>query len=553
MISVIGLPPEAKAGQLVSLDVEMYRQPSLKIHRPTGEFACLSVAMDGDPNVYQITDSHDVRKVLSLVKKGVWVIHNATYDLTQLRRWATINERYIWDTQLVERVLYGGLYDEFSLKALARRYLGLYMNKETRDDFETAYVMTPEMAEYAAEDARTTLLIAKIQREEHSSYLWAYELIDQPAIFPTIDMQPIKIDRQGWETYVNELIKLAADAEAEVGLNVYSQKAVLAALAKRGLHIRDTKAATLEEYASNEFVAGILKARMYRKAVSTYGMSWLEKYVEEGDLVYPSAHITGAETGRMSYSDPNLQNIPQRRLPKYRSLFISQYGRLIVSDAHQQEPCTLAYESQDEELLRAVRNGEDLHQTVADAIHQTRFMGKTINLATSYGMTARGMSKRTGLSERECQTILNQYFMRFRGVFAWISRQRSDAHRIGYVRTVAGRRIWMNPYNYQWENNAINAPIQGGAADFTKMWVRKSWEMCRDRGVPYSLCGVIHDETIFDPPKEYFKATKQIQLDAFHETAKALFKDVPFRQESKAGKNWACKELEENGDEEDDE
>lgn len=550
-----GLPEEVKDGQMVAMDVEVFGQEDGKVHRPTGRFACLSICVDdGSGNVYQIYDEHDVKKVVRLAKKGMWVFHNAVYDLTQLRRWASIEPRFIWDTMLVDRVAHGGLYDTYSLKDLSRRWLDEYMEKEVRDDFSKLEDMSDEMEVYAARDALNTLRIARMQRDalEETQAFGAYKMIDEPAIFPTLDMNPVKVDVEGWTKMAVEFQQKGQEIEDEIGVNVYSPQQVKKALAENGLHVQNTQALTLLEYADIPLVASILDARTYRKAASTYGIKWLEKYVEEDDLVYPSWNITGAETGRRSCSNPNLQNIPARKMPQYREMFISKHYRMIVDDVSAQEPRITAYHSQDEALIAALVAGEDVHQTVADAIGRDRKTGKMINLATSYGMTTQGLAKKLNIPESEAEGLLSAYFMRFRGVFSFISSQRAKAWKTGFVTTVSGRPIYINPYDSQWENNAVNAPIQGGAADFTKMWERLTWEGCKAEGIPYSVWGVVHDELDLDPPKEYYKDTKAVVRDAFHQTAKRLFDGVPFLDDMKTGKTWACKELDDDEYEEDD-
>lgn len=544
-----GIPQEAKPGQKVAIDTEFFGQVDGKLHRPHGDFAAMTINIENSEDVYLVQDQKDIQASLDAVKGGVWVMSNAVYDLTQLRRYVDIQPRYIWDTEIVERCSFGGLYDTFSLKDQARRWLDLYVEKETREEFSSERrEMTPQMEEYAARDALTTMEVFKRQEEylDGTRALEAYNLIDEPAIWPTLDMQPMRVDVGGWEKNVHGYMRIAEEIQSEIGVNVLSSQQVVKALAKNGIHVQNAQAGTLEEYADHEFVAKILEAKKYRKAISTYGLSWLEKYIEDGDLVYASWRVTGAETGRRSCSNPNLQQIPARKMPEYRDLFISKHGRMMVADVSAQEPRILAYHSQDPALLEALRNGEDVHQTVANAIHRDRGTGKIINLATSYGMTAHGLSKKLNITEQEATSLLNAYFTRFRGVLSYISLQRSVARRLGYVTTVSGRPVYMNPHDYQWENNAINAPIQGGAGDFSKMWERKIWEGCRSAGVPYSVCGLVHDEIIIDPPKEVYKITKQIEIEAFEQTAQTLFPGVPFLQEMKSGKKWSCKKLSED-------
>ncbi len=540
------LPPAAHKGELVCFDVETFGQPDGKIHRPTGTFACLSINLERDPDtVYQIYDSHDVKKVLLTAKTGTWVFHNALYDLRQMMRYTEIQHRFIWDIMLVEQSLYGGYYTYFNLKDMSRRWLDEIVDKETREHFSTATAMTPEMKKYAARDVVLTIRIAIKQRTEfeETNRLNTYHQIDEPMIWPILDMKGVRIDVGSWTKAVAEFDCEAKRLESELGFNVYSPLQVRKALAKAGLHLNSTGAEILAEFADRPIVEGILKARMYRKAVSTYGLSWLEENVEEDGCVYSSWHITGASmTGRMSSSDPNLQNIPARKMPIYRKFFIPDPKTVLtVEDVTQQEPCILGYESKDPALIEAIKSKEDLHQRIADAIHKDRKIGKAINLGISYGMTAPGLAARTGMKEEEAESIINQYFARFRGVFSWISERRNFAYQNGYVQTASGRRSHINPYDSQWQNNAINSPIQGGAADFTKVWVRGYWEECQ-HGLPYELRLIVHDEQVKNPHRSILVETNQASARGFEKAAETLFPGIPFRYDRKVGTSWAAKD-----------
>lgn len=560
---VNGFPSDVKKGQFVALDVETFGQEKLSLHRPTGTFACLSVMIEGDKNTYQIYDSKDIKKMLSAVSVGTWVFHNCLYDLRQLMRFANIKPRFIWDIMLVEQSMFGGLYIKYSLKDMVRRWLQIQMDKEVRDEFSTATEMTKEMKQYAAKDANYTLQIAIKQRELYDGPLLnPYKNIDEPCIWPILDMPGIRVNTEGWRSLVEGFQEKVDQLQGDLGINVMSGAQVKAAVKKIAhVQLANTQADTLNEFKDIEFVAKILEARMYRKAVSTYGLKWIERYVESDGKVYASYHINGAETGRFSCSDPNMMQIPARRMPQYRTLFIaSPNSYILVSDISQQEPRILAHESKDKHLLDAFNQKEDLHLYVARSIFNDqkmtkddprRFVGKTINLGTSYGLTEYGLSRRLGISEDEAGGFLRQYFARFSGVFSWIALQRQAAFEQEYVKTVSGRRVWLNLYDRQWENNAINAPIQGGAADFTKMWIRNYWKNCNDRGLPYVLVANVHDELVLDVPASIYKQEKSALLDAFNETAEFLFPDIPFVEDTERGHTWACKQMPEDVNDED--
>ena len=181
-----------------------------------------------------------------------------------------------------------------------------------------------------------------------------YNTVDGPMIEVVLDMEPVSIDTEKWLELVERLDVKGKELEKELGVNVYSPKQVIAWFRDKGIDIEDTTAETLSEL--GDVAEGIILARMYRKATSTYGKSWIEKYAEDDGgsrLVYSAWHISGAtSTGRMSSSNPNLQQIPARKIPEYREMFISRHGLMIDTDVSAQEPHILAWHSKDKKLLQ---------------------------------------------------------------------------------------------------------------------------------------------------------------------------------------------------------
>lgn len=559
---ITDLPPEVKKGQLVCFDFETFGQTWGKLHRPTGTFACISVAIEGDKNEYQLYDSHDLKKLYQLIKKGTWVCHNALYDLRQFRRYVpNLQPHYVHDTMLVDQSMCGGLYQTYGLADLSRRWLEELMEKDVREDFGHMTEMTPAMKRYAAKDARKTLQIAQKQIAKYSDDMGfrAYQVADEPMLWPVMDMPGFRVDAGAWLEMAKVFEQRGTSIQAELGINVKSNPQVIDAARKHGIHLQSTGKDVLAEYADNEFIAKVLEARLYRDAASKYGQKWLENNVESDGKVYADFHIVGSEqtgvkTGRMSCADPNLQNIPQRKLPEYRAKFIASDGAVIdVSDVKQQEPCITAWHTQDQHLLSAIQNHEDLHLAVARRIFndpsltkedkEKRSIGKAINLGMTYGLTAFGLAERTGMSDQEAQSVITKYFRNYAGVFAWIGRQRQTGYKQGFVITALGRRAYLNLYDRRWENNAINSPIQGGAADMTKVWARKYWEACRKADIPYTTVAFVHDETVKDTPREVEKLSQKLNEQAFQEAATLLYKGVPFEIEVETGRSWAAKSI----------
>jgi DNA polymerase I len=550
---------------IVSLDIEIFGQTKGKLHRPTGEFACLSVGIGED--VFVIQDKNDLVELFSRIAPAKYfVLHQSLYDIRQLRRWIKFDRRLVWDSLLMDKTLWGGYYNiqEFSLGDLTRRYLDVKLDKEIRAEFEGSVSMSDEMLEYAAKDAYYTLRVQEAQQKEidtRGDTMNTYWTIDEPAIWAILDLQPVKIDVPQWISMAKEFERRGVEMERDMGVNVYSHVQVKEYIRKTtGLKLDSTAAEVLEDAKTKvsvskikettEIIDKITLIRMLRKASSTYGLKWVDNNVEEDGMVYSDFYVIGAESGRMTSSNPNLQQIPSRRIPEYRQLFISKYGKMIVADIQAQEPRILAYLSGDKHLREAFENKEDVHLTVTRAIFKDetiqksdkrREVGKMINLATSYGMTAQGLAGRLGIPEEQAEDFLRQYFTRFSGVTAYIDKMRSIANRFEYVETISGRRIWMNRHSFQSANNAINAPIQGSAADLLKLWMVDFWNWCKYENIMYPVVMPIHDELVLDSPIELVAKYKQGLIDTLNSSAGKLFGDMPFTLDIKSGRSWACK------------
>jgi len=543
---------------VASVDIEIFGQTKGKLHRPTGEFACLSIGIGED--VFVIQDKNDLVELFSrLAPAKYFVLHQSLYDIRQLRRWIKFDRRKVWDSLLVDKLLWGGYFNihEFSLSDLSRRYLDVVLEKETRQSFEGMNYMSEDMIQYAAKDAYYTLRIYEAQQREIEARQYdmnTYWMIDEPAIWATLDLQPVKVDVPQWLSMAKEFERRGIEMEREMGVNVYSHVQVKEYVRKlSGVKLDNTAAETLEEAKTKvgaEIIDKITLVRMLRKASSTYGLKWIENNVEEDGLVYSDFYVVGTESGRMSSSNPNLQQIPSRRIPEYRQLFISRHGKMLIADIQAQEPRILAYLSGDKKLLEAFANKEDVHLSVTRAIFgdpdiqksdKRREIGKMINLATSYGLTAQGLASRLNIPLEKAEEFLSQYFSRFSGVTAYIDKMRSVANRFEYVETISGRRVWVNRHNFQAENNAINSPIQGSGADMLKLWMTEFWEWCKNENVMYPVTMPIHDELVMDVPIELSAKYKQGITDTMQSAAHKLFNDMPFEVELHQGRTWAAK------------
>ena len=274
----------------------------------------------------------------------------------------------------------------------------------------------------------------------------------------------------------------------------------------------------------------------------------------ETGRVHTSYHQAVAATGRLSSSDPNLQNIPVRSAEgrRIRRAFVPTDGhRLLAADYSQVELRIMAHLSGDESLLRAFAEGQDIHAATAAEVfggepdqvsRDQRRAAKAINFGLIYGMSAWGLARQLGIERGEAQTYVDRYFERYPGVRAFMDRTRDMAHERGYVETVFGRRLYLpeiNSRNNQRrqyaERTAINAPMQGTAADIIKraMIAVDGWIRRESPGA--TLVMQVHDELVFEVEDRQINEVSE-RVRGFMADAARL--EVPLEVEVGVGDNW---------------
>lgn len=251
----------------------------------------------------------------------------------------------------------------------------------------------------------------------------------------------------------------------------------------------------------------------------------------------------------MSCSNPNMQQIPRQEFPVYRTFFVSNNGKLIVADVSQQEPSILAYLSKDPTLGEIIKSGKSSHVEVGKRIidpdmskkHPRYHEAKTVNLGMSYGLSGYGLAKQLHISEREADDMVMNYFAAFPGVAMYMDKQRAMGARLGFVRTSMDRKIYLNPYSKQVDNNSVNAPIQGSAADETKLAAVNLMDRCFLEGVEFPLCGIIHDEVVLDIEAGETKRYQGILKESWGAAADRVTPGFPCIIEAFVGQNWGVK------------
>jgi DNA polymerase-1 len=425
-------------------------------------------------------------------------------------------------------------------------------DKNTRKKFEKSINMDQAMIDYALEDALDTVHIARHQLnyiyKNYDGQMPWYMDIDEPAIWAILDMPPVRVDVEAWKKNATNFIAEAEAEQERLGFNVNSHKIVKKKIEdKLGKSIKNTDAnKTLipllsqlsVDHPAAILIRDIMEIRQLRKAAETYGESWL-KDVEDG-YVYASWRVTGAETGRMSCADPNMQNVPARRRPIYRTFFPASEGNVMqVCDVSQQEPWFSAYLSGDRVLLHELQNEIDLHQVTGDLFGVDRDKGKAINLGLNYGMSEYGLAARVGISVEKARAGILARDRRYRQLTSWKGQRKNEARRHYKVNTVTGRPVWVNPYTNGWDRNAINAPVQGSAADHTKSALVRLHKKCKEAHLPFRVTMIVHDEMVQDVPETQAEIYGRLMEEAWDEASAELAPYMAMKAKVMQGETWA--------------
>lgn len=544
----------------VAIDTELYGMTESRMHRPiTGKFACMTLCADPE-TVYLIDQESMVHEALSKIWNCVWIMHHAKFDITHLRRWADIPPRTkLVDTMIMDRIIWNGYYDSFSLQALARRYLLEYIEKEQQAMFEVADSMTPEMLEYSAKDASITLRVWRKQLEiltKTHMKLWRW--IELPTLWAVLDFRGFRVDIDAWKSLAISNRAKQEEIDAILPFNPRSPKQVVKGLRDTGFKNLETSGEddllqAMRKFPNTEaakLAQLVLDSRMYSKRASTYGETWLDNYLEffpDGTWGFIANYwIIGAETSRMSASEPAIQTLPTRDTKDYRKCFIAhQNCKLVIADFSQQEVFVAAYISQDPKLKELCNSGSDIYIQMAKLMYNKdiekkdplRQRMKSVVLGTDYGMSKYGLARREGISLNEAEEVIHKFKSIFSTFAAWMTEQQ---HPSPYVVTPTGRKIWLNPYSGQSERNALNAPIQGFSAEITKrslIALHQNWKFDCEFGV----VGVFHDEFVLDVPTHLADDVSVFVKDTMIETANYMCPGMNFRAESVVADSWAEK------------
>ena len=513
----------------------------------------------------------------SIIKIG----QNVKYDTKIFARY-DVNLAPVDDTMLLSYAINGGKHNH-GMDYLSERYLNhkpisiktLLGSGKSAITFDK--VSINDAVNYAAEDADITLRLWKLFKPmlHENSVTKVYETLERPLIpvLAKMEMNGIKVDRNTLSRMSNNFAQSMSGLEAEIynlagqTFNVGSPKQLGEILfdklelpggkkGKTGAY--GTGVDVLEDLASegHELPVKVLDWRQMSKLKSTYTDALQGHINPNTGRVHTSYVISGASTGRLSSTDPNLQNIPIRSEAgrKIREAFIAEEGNVLLSlDYSQIELRILAHIAKIDTLKQAFHEGQDIHALTASQMFNVplenmdpmvRRQAKAINFGVIYGISGFGLARNLRIPRKEAQSFIDTYFERFPGIRTYMDETVSFAKENGYVETLFGRKVHTSEINAKGpqagfaKRAAINAPIQGTAADV----IRRAMVQMPNAisHLPAKMLLQVHDELIFEVNKDALNETTEVVRNIMEKASEPVVKlDVPLVVDAGFGNNWA--------------
>jgi DNA polymerase-1 len=544
-----------------------------------GQAYYIPIGHRGLSQITQLPLAHVVAKIKPLLEnsKIPKIAQNGKFDMTVLAEHGINLENLAFDTMLAAYLLGE---KTLNLKALAFNKLGVEMTPITdligKGPKQITMAMAPveQVADYACADADMTLRLKSVLDEElREDGLWQlFSEVEMPLVPVLVSMERcgVAIDVNLLQDMSHNLGKDMLGLETEIynclghRFNVNSSHQLSSVLYEE-LKLpkpRKTKSGYTTEASSLEELKGIhpiieliLQYRQLAKLKSTYTDAFCALVNPRTGRLHTSFNQTGTTTGRLSSSEPNLQNIPIRTElgGKIRQAIIAETGwQLLSADYSQIDLRALAHISQDKELIDTFLRDEDVHTATAARIFsvpegkvtsEMRRVAKTVNFGVIYGMSDYGLEQATSFSREEASEFISAYFEKYPGVKAYVENTKSQARELGYVQTVLGRRRYipeLKSPNRQIreaaERMAINMPVQGTSADIIKIAMVNLHREMEKQKLRSRMILQVHDELLFEVPIEETDRMKALVSEIM---PRALLLSVPLKIDIKMGKNWA--------------
>lgn len=505
---------------------------------------------------------------------------NIKYDILVLRNYGVRVGGKLWDTMVAHYILQPEL--PHNMDSLAEKYLDYSTIKieeligpKGKNQKNMRELLPQNIYEYACEDADVTLRLQNVLKPELAKAEMEnlFNYVEMPLVNVLVEMEEngVSIDTaalketselftQRMNKYEEEVYKIAGEkfnlsSPKQVGEVLFDKMALdpKAKKTKTGQYVTSEEVlAKLRN--NNPIVDLILKYRGMKKLISTYLDALPQLINPKTGKIHTSFNQTVTATGRLSSSNPNLQNIPVRGDDgkEIRKAFIPENGcEFFSADYSQIELRIMAHLSQDQHMLAAFNNNYDVHAATAAKIYHKpieevtkdeRRKAKTANFGIIYGISAFGLSERLNISRKEAKELIDNYFKEYPRIREYMDESIEKAREKGYIETILNRRRYLPDINSSnsvvrgyAERNAINAPIQGSAADIIKIAMVRIYKRFKEENMRSKMILQVHDELNFSVFPDEKEKVKNIVVE---EMEKAYPLSVPLKSDYGWGKNW---------------
>ncbi len=537
-------------------------------------------------NVAQLDriETLEILKPIFLSSKIKKILHNAKFDLLALKQYEADVKNIVFDTLIAANLLRKDDGEKINLKVISSKYL-----KEPMDTFKQilkgkykdfSQVPIESAAEYAAYDSLQTFKLKQILETELKKYPKINKIFNElemplSNVLFKMELAGIKLNNKKLEKIGEVIEKELKTVEKKIfaaiehkyakkwlSMNLNSPKQVqsflfdelkLPVVKKTIKGQRGTGQEVLEELSKIHAIPGmILKYRELAKLKSTYIKPLIKEINKNTGKIHSSFSQILVSTGRLSSSNPNLQNIPASTDYGIRSAFEPEEGNVFLSaDYSQVELRVLAHMTKDKNLIAAFTNNTDIHSKTAsqifdvsikDVTKEQRQVGKRINFSIMYGLTPYGLSRDLGIKPSQAKEYIEKYFETYKNVSEWIKNTIEEAKKNGFTQTIMGRRRYIpglkenNKTLYQAASRiAINSPVQGTSAELIKVAMLQIDKALKKENLKAKIILQIHDELVLELPNKESKKVEQLVKKEMENAAKWI---VPLKIATHIGKNW---------------
>ena len=513
-------------------------------------------------------------------KEILKIAHNLKFDYKVLKHYGLEVEGAIFDTMIAHYLLNPD--GRHGMDYLSEIYLNYkpvsiesLIGKKGKNQGTLRDVSLEEQTNYAAEDADVTFQLYEIfapqLKKEGVEDLFYHIEMPLMRVLAKMEFAGISLD-ENWliqeskdlendlknlETKIFELCgeEFNMNSPKQLGEILFEKLKLDPKAKKTKTGQYATSEDILQKLASkHEIIQYILEYRTYQKLKSTYVDALPNQIDKDTKRVHTNFSQTTAATGRLASLNPNLQNIPIRTLrgQQIRGAFVADEGnKLISADYSQIELRLIAEISGEENMIKAFQNGEDIHASTAAKLFKIpieevtktqRSQAKTVNFGIIYGQGAFALAEQTGLSRTEAKQLIDSYYETYPKLKEFMAEQVAKARKLGYVETILGRKRHLQDINSNnfvvkghAERNAVNAPIQGSAADIIKLAMIKIQEVLEQEHLKTKMLLQVHDELVFEAPENEVETAKKLIKENMENAYKT---EVPLLVEVGVGKNW---------------